>query len=164
MGCIQVFETHQPNPLVFSSAIVFLILLLRISKLDSVSEQNFNLYAMLSLMIVFLISLDGVTCPTPCVPPCNIYSQLKENGGFYGYITWEVIVETLLFLGVLKLYKLVIVKKNNNNMNSEAEEINYMYLIFLCLHVIVITTGFILISFLSLIFNGIFMGIFLYQS
>ena len=163
MGCIQVFETHQPNPLVFSSVIVFLILLLRISKLDSISEQNFNLYAILSLMIVFLISLDGVTCTTPCIPPCNIYSQLKKDGGFYGYITWEVIVETLSFLGALKLYKFVIVKKNNN-MNSETEKINYIYLIFLCLHVIVITTGFILISFLLFIFNGIFMSVFLYQS
>ena len=159
MGCIQVFETQQPNPLVFSSVIACLILLKEASKYKTVSEKNFTFNSVLALMIIFFLSLGGVTCSTPCSWPCNVYTKLKEQNEFYVFIAWIVFVQSLLLTTALKLYKFVIVK-SHKNVTPETEEINLIYFIFLCLHVMGITVVLILFSFLSLFFSPLFSMLF----
>lgn len=126
MGCIDhLFFMQLPNPLVFSSLIVFLILLKLGSQQQTSSGKDFYSSARIALIIIFCISLPGISCGSPCEHPCDIYSDLKGKDEFYIFIAWQVIVKAILILMSISLCKFIFLNYEDEEDTAEIKADNF---------------------------------------
>jgi hypothetical protein len=153
MGCIIEIDFQQPNPLIFSALIVFLILL-KLGSQQTALIKSFYSSAQIALGIIFCISLLGVICATPCEYPCDIYHDLKGKDEFYIFIAWQAIVKAVLILMAIRLCQFIFLDGDDEEETPEIEPDNFfMDFIFSSVGVALLVIFLLMASQLSVLFE-----------
>ena len=103
MGCIQTLDVHQPNPLVFSSIVLYLILYKICKQKNNNNLQSFFNLSLSTLFIIFFISLLPVVCATPCDYPCCMYGKIKGIS-FILFFVFQVFIKGFIVFTIIVIY------------------------------------------------------------
>ena len=103
MWCIQSIDFHQPNPLVFSSIILYLILYKICKRKKNDKSKSFFNLSESTLFVIFFISLLPVICATPCDYPCCLYGKIKGIS-FVLFFVFQVLIKGLIVFAIIVIY------------------------------------------------------------